>query len=322
MGTDGVYKDSTRAMLDRRRSSFKSAAAVAAVLFLVAIVTMVASRAVHSAASGQLEISSAPANPPRLAALGAAHDIAIETVPPGREGLELSARLTEDGGLIELPLDWTVVSSTGEEIYSASVPVADAAIGPGDYLIDVRYGAIHVTQSVTLVQGTRLIVSFVLDAGGIRILPKLRGLGLPAIASQSRIFALTGPNMGTLVATTSQPGEVLRVSAGDYRIESSFTRGNASAVTDVTVRAGIMSAVEIDHSAGLARLSFVGDPAADVLWRLVDDNGNTLPAIGGLSTEVVLTPGTYTAIAEIGGETLSANFAIGAGESRDIILGN
>ena len=90
----------------------------------------------------------------------------------------------------------------------------------------------------------------------------------------------------------------------------------------MTVKAGIMSAVEIDHTAGLARLSFAGDPAADVLWRLVDDSGNTLPPIAGLSTEVVLTPGTYTAIAEIGGETLSANFAIGAGESRDIILGN
>lgn len=322
MSTDGADKDSTHAMLDRRRRSFKSLATVVAILFLVAFVTMMASEAAHSAAVERLEISSAPPSMSSLASFGATHDIAIETVPSGREGLELSARLTEDGGLIEIPLDWTVLSSTGEEIYSASVPVADAAIGPGDYLIDIRYGAIHVTQSVTLVRGTRLIVSFVLDAGGIRILPKLRGLGLPAIASQSRIFALSGPNMGTLLATSAQPGVVLRVPAGDYRIESRFALGNASAVTDVTVKAGIMSAVEIDHTAGLARLSFAGDPAAEVLWRLVDDNGNTLPAIGGLSTEVVLTPGTYTAIAEIGGETLTANFAIGAGESRDIILGN
>lgn len=322
MGTDGVYKDSTRAMLDRRRRSFISAAAVAAILFLVAIVTMMASQAAQSAAAGQIEISSAPPNPPSLVSLGAAHDIAIETVPTGREGLELSARLTEDGGLIELPLDWSVLTAAGEEIYSASVPVADAPIAPGDYFIGIRYGAIHVTQSVTLVPRTRLIVSFVLDAGGIRILPKLHGLGLPAIASQSRIFSLSGPNMGTLVATSSQPGEVLRVSAGDYRIESRFALGNASAVTDVTVKSGVMSAIEIDHTAGLARLSFVGDPAADVLWRLVDDSGKTLPPIGGLSAEVALTPGTYTAIAEIGSETLTANFAIGAGESRDIILGN
>ncbi|MGH6855449.1 MAG: hypothetical protein ACREDN_08515, partial [Aestuariivirga sp.] len=78
----------------------------------------------------------------------------------------------------------------------------------------------------------------------------------------------------------------------------------------------------IDHAAGLARLAFVGAPDARVLWSVTDANGSTLPAIEGLSADVVLKPGTYTALARIGDETLSAKFVIAAGESRDIILGN
>ena len=146
-----------------------------------------------------------------------------------------------------------------------------------------------------------------LDAGGIRVLPRLQDLGLPATPSKSLIFALTGLRKGQLVASSTTPGEVLRVPSGDYRIESRFEPGNAMAVTDVTVRAGLMSAVEIDHKAGLARLSFVGAPDAQVSWRVADDDGSSLPAIEGLSADVVLKPGSYTATAQIGGETLTAN---------------
>ena len=40
------------------------------------------------------------------------------------------------------------------------------------------------------------------------------------------------------------------------------------------------------------------------------------------NADVVLRPGTYTASARVGGEILTATFAIATGEARDIILGN
>ena len=118
------------------------------------------------------------------------------------------------------------------------------------------------------------------------------------------------------------PGEILRVKAGDYRIESRFAAGNAVAVADVHVKPGVMSAVEIDHAAGLARLSYVGAPDADVSWLVTDEKGEALPAIAGLSANVVLKPGAYVAKAQIGNELLTASFDILAGQQRDILLGN
>jgi hypothetical protein len=118
------------------------------------------------------------------------------------------------------------------------------------------------------------------------------------------------------------PGEILRVEAGDYRIESRFAAGNAVAVADVHVKPGVMSAVEIDHAAGLARLSYVGAPDTAVSWLVTDDKGEALPAIDGLSASVILKPGTYIAKAQIGDEFLTASFDISAGQERDILLGN
>ena len=49
---------------------------------------------------------------------------------------------------------------------------------PGDYSVEARYGSASFSQSLTLLEANRLIVSFVLDVGGIRVLPRVQGLGL------------------------------------------------------------------------------------------------------------------------------------------------
>ncbi len=310
----------------RLHGSAKSACAVAAVLFLVAAVTAVAPRIAWSAAVDNVdnfEVSSIPRDAATVLPNTVAHDIAIETVSLGNEGLELSARLNEDGGLIERPITWNISTASGEPVYTDDTPIAQIAVPPGSYRVGIKYGAVQLSQTVTVAGGTRLIASFVLDAGGIRVLPRLQGdVGLPATPSHSLVFALTGIRKGQLIATTRQPGEILRVPAGDYLIESRFDQGNASAVANVHVKPGLMSAVEIDHAASLARLAFVGAPDAHIVWHVTDAKGNAMPAIEGLSADVVLKPGAYTAVAQTGGETLSAKFQIGAGESRDIILGN
>jgi len=314
-----VHDHSTRAAHNRRQNSAKPAAVLVAVLLLIAAVTAMAPRLAQSAATAGVELSSAP--PTATIDSNVAHDIAIEIVAPGREGLELSARLTDEGGLIERPITWKISTAAGEAVYSADSAIADLSVAPGDYLVELRYGAVHFARTISLLEGNHLMVSFVLNAGGIRILPRLRGGALPAAPSRSLIYALSGPHAGELVTESSLPGEIVRVPSGDYRVESRFS-GNAVAVADVHVKPGIMSAVEIDHVAGLARLAFVGAPDAEVSWRITDATGLEIPAIDGLAATVVLKPGAYTAQADVGGETLSASFVIDAGEERDILLGN
>lgn len=317
MRTDSEHEHSTRVAHHRHQNSARTAAVLVAVLFSIGP----AAHFAHPANVRSAELSG-PATDVPFDGSNVAHEIAIEMVTPGNEGLKLSAKLVEDGGVIDRPISWKIATSEGEQIFSGDVPVADIRVPPGDYAVDIHYGAAHFARGLTLLEGNRLSVSFVLNVGGIRILPRVQGIGLPASPSHSRVYALSGLRKGELITQSEIPGEILRVPAGDYRVESRFDAGNAVAVADVKVKPGIMSAVEIDHAAGLARLAFVGAPSADVAWNVADDKGEALASFEGLSADIVLKPGTYTASASAGGEVLTAKFDIGAGESRDIILGN
>ncbi len=309
---NSLHDDLTRAPLHRRYASLKQCLIVAAVLFLVAAVTALAPRLAHSAA--EIELSRAP--DPIVPDRNIVHDIAIELVDPGREGLELSARLSDEGGLIQRPIDWRIRSAEGEPVFEGQVGIADVALVPGDYRIEARYGTAALARDLTLLEGNRLIVSFVLDVGGLRVLPRLQGMGFPGVKAESLVYAADGRRRGELITTSTVPGEIVRVKAGLYRIESRFAAGNAVAVTDVTVRPGLLSAVEIDHVAGLARLA----AGRQVRWTVTGDDGVALEPIEGASAQLVLKPGAYTVLAELNGATRASTFTIAAGKEIEILV--
>jgi hypothetical protein len=309
-----MHDFSTRAGTISRQNSATFASVLAAFVFCAALITTQIVSAATTQEEAMIDVQATQSR--------AAHDVAIEIVKLGGEGLELTARLSESGGLIERDIAWKVLNAQNEVVYEGKAPIANAPVPPGTYTVQTTYGSAHFAESVTLLEGNHLMVSFVLDVGGIRILPRLQNMGLAPAESQSLVYAASGHNKGKLITISKMPGEVLRVEAGDYRIESRFSAGNAVAVADVHVKAGIMSAVEIDHAAGLARLAYVGGPQQNVSWLVTDSKGQSLPAIDGLSANIVLKPGTYVAKANIGSESLSANFEITAGQARDILLGN
>ncbi|WP_421695236.1 hypothetical protein [Aestuariivirga sp.] len=251
-----------------------------------------------------------------------ADQLSLETVKQGREGIELTARLTAEGGPIQRNISWSIRTDDGGTVYESGDGTVDVSLPPGDYVVDASYGATTLTRTVSLPPGTRLKAGIVLDAGGLRIEPLLSGVEVPAVAARIRVYALSGGRLGRLMALSVTPGEVIRLPAGTYRVESQVSSGNVKAVADVHVTAGRVASVKIGHKAGLARLAFVGSPNAKVLWEVEDGSGLSFLTRKGLTANVTLLPGTYTARAEVGAELLTATFNIGAGEIRDIMLGN
>ncbi|QIG51585.1 hypothetical protein G5V57_30060 [Nordella sp. HKS 07] len=251
-----------------------------------------------------------------------ASEIRIEMTSPGQEGLSLNARLSEDGGLINLPISWRVKGFGGETLLTRDADFAELAAEPGDYIVEARYGMIEIERKVTLLAGQHLGVTFVLNAGGLRILPKLQQIGLPAARPFTSIYKVSGIDGGSLVAITEEPGEILRVGAGSYRIESRFQPGNASAMTEVTVKPGLLSAVEIDLSAGIARLAAPGADDRDVVWFITDAKGQALPGVPGPAADVVLKPGRYKLRTQIDGREKDSIFTIEPGKISAIIQAN
>jgi hypothetical protein len=252
----------------------------------------------------------------------AQHEVAVEAVAPGQESATLSARLTDQSASALKGMTWKVRNAAGDMVFDSAATSASIALQPGFYTVEAHYGAVILDESFTLLEGTAMDVRFVLNAGALRILPRIKGMAPPGITSVTRIFALTGKSRGKMVQESTVPGSVINLTAGQYRIENRLTGGNAVSVIDVSVQPGIMSSVEIDHRAGLARLAYVGAPDAKVEWEIRQGETTQLANISGIIASVVLKPGSYTAIARIGNESLTASFQIKEGEARDIMLGN
>jgi hypothetical protein len=297
------------AWFDRRRRGALAAVALAAVF-------------VSAPVQGASSVETADPAETASIAPGAAHEVRIKQTKPGREGFELAARLVEDGGLITLPVGWTVKNMDGEKIFDGKAPVADIVAPPGDYAVTVKYGTVTVEQSVTLLEAQQLGVVFTLNVGGIRVLPRVEGIGLPGLKSETAIYALGGIARGQRVAASALPGEIIRVGSGAYRVETRFTPGNAVASADIVVKPGLMSAVEIDHAAGLARLSVPDASPSEVSWIVRDERGDELPKIEAISADVVLKPGRYLVSVLVDGVERATRFEIAAGETRAIIVGN
>ena len=254
--------------------------------------------------------------------MAAAQPVAVEVVKPGREGLELTARLTEDSGLITRDIAWTIRAADGEILFASEAGSVDISLPPGDYTVEAAYGAAIEVHTVSVPERVRLMVSLILKAGGLRIDAGMGETAFPAARPQLRVFALGSGGKGRLVASGEAGGGIIRLPEGRYRVESRAAAGNAVAVSDVVVKAGRLSTLAITHRAGLARLAFVGSPTAEVRWDVEDAGGALIASETGLGANLVLVPGTYTARAAVGAELLTATFTIAAGQARDIMLGN
>jgi hypothetical protein len=219
---------------------------------------------------------------------GVEHELRMEETRPGAETLALTARLKAGGGRINRPIGWTL-RQDGRVVFSLDAAGADIAIAPGRYEVEARYGAVTVRQPLELPKRRAVDLTLILNVGGVRTLASAGSEPLPpAIAATQTLYAL-GAAAPEVVTASSQAGEILRVGAGQYRVESVLTPGNVTAETTVTVKPGILSAVEITHRASIVRL----DVAAGQRWRLTEiGSGWTLEGASAADA-VALKAGRY-----------------------------
>jgi hypothetical protein len=271
-------------------------------------------------------VSTAPALPAKQSKLDAAsataaafaNDLSLSNVEPGEEGLSLSARLAETIDEPVKDIHWTVRDETGEIVQDQTATIAKLKLTPGTYRVDAHYGETVRTEVIQLPAGKQVSFGFVLNAGALRVLPRIANIPTSA-AAKSTVYALSGIEKGKLIASSRVAGRIFSLPAGTYRVKTEYENGNVAAVTDVRVKAGVMSAVDIDHKAGVAHLIYPGND--DVTWKVKSVSGEELLPKGGATVSLILKPGQYLAEASVGMTTTSAKFKIENGEQREITLG-
>jgi len=246
---------------------------------------------------------------------------AISSVATGQEGLELSGRFSQDGNVYVEGIDWEVKTQSGDMVYHSSATTVDLKLSPGAYEVIATYGTVKIDEAVNVPARTKLAVNFVLNAGALRVLPRLKGIDGEQIESATKVYALNGPKNGKLVTTSHQPGQLIKLPAGSYRVETQFSDGNVVAVTDVDVKPGIMRSIDVDHHGGLVHLSVL-HAVENIQWLVQADQGEAIELTNLSDPTAVLKPGHYMAQAKSGDQIWQQRFTIEDGQVQDIILAN
>ncbi len=223
-------------------------------------------------------------------------ELRISITKAGQEGIEFAGRLSEDGGLITKPINWKLTRTLGdnltgsETVFDNHTPSSDVPLTPGDYMIEASYGSVSIARPVKLLSGQHLGYTFVFNVGGLRTLSTVGKEPLPGSARAiHKAYAINGLAAGQLIATSEVPGGLMRLGAGKYRLESEIEPGNTVTHTDVTIKPGILTTIQLDHEAGLATVD-----APDLAsWSLEDATSNWR-TMGAGQKVLTLAPGTYT----------------------------
>jgi len=251
--------------------------------------------------------------------------------PAGTGLVKLVAVLTEDGQAIEQGLVWRVFRDKPGpdrkpvliEMHREMTPTLRLA--PGEYIVNVAFGRANLTRRISVGPEQGAQERFVLNAGGLRIIPALAGhepINEKAVSYEIYSDERDQHGQRVRVASGIRPGIIVRLNSGLYNIVGSYGDANAIARADVTVEAGKISEATLTHAAGMATFKLVarsgGDAFADTQWSLVNAQGEVVKESSGALPTHILAPGTYTVSAKNAGEVFQKTFTLRAGQSLQV----
>jgi hypothetical protein len=278
------------------------------------------------------------ANPPSQDAAPANTTVVPRTLPPaaragGGAGTQVSfaAYLTDESQGIKEGLVWRVfrekAGPDGKAVLLSTHRDASPSLRlePGVYRVNVALGRAHLTRKITVTGEQPVQERFVLNAGGLRVVPVLAsGETANARAVSYEVLSDERDQHGqrTKVVSAAKAGVVLRLNAGIYSIISTYGDANAVARTDVTVEAGKLSEVALAHTAARVSLKLVtrpgGDAIADTQWNIATAQGEAVKESAGALPTHYLAPGAYVVSAKHAGRTYRQQFAVRAGQNLQV----
>ncbi|MEM7425736.1 MAG: hypothetical protein AAF441_06545 [Pseudomonadota bacterium] len=248
---------------------------------------------------------------------------------PMASGVELAAKLSADGNTIVLPVHWIIYGEPADKPGSwqklhdvrKSAPRFD--LKPGRYVVQTNYGKTRTSRRIEVLADQTTAVTVTLNVGALRLFSRLAGPARPGVTAEHTVYKLTGlSGEAQLIGKSTQPGDIMRVSAGSYRVVSRFLPGNSVVRKTMKVKPGLISPVQLDHNAGVARLLAVhADKAEPVKWVITDNDGEIVSISDDRQPSLVLRAGSYTATVTVRGVGKHRKFDVQPGEMVRIEVG-
>ena len=242
----------------------------------------------------------------------------------------LEAKLSSDGPIIRDGLEWRIFpfnpqnSENIEELAYATGGSKAFNIQPGDYIVHAAYGHVGVVKKISV--GNEAIREEInLNAGGLKLLATATGnVRIPKRMLKFNVYEQDILEDGSrkLIARNIKAGDVTTLPVGTYHIVSTFGKLNATVRADLRVQPGKLTEANLEHRAAMITFRLVrslgGDAVADTAWSILTDGGEVIKESNSTFPSMVLSEGSYTAIAKHDDKIYSEDFQVRSGFNKDV----
>ncbi len=236
----------------------------------------------------------------------------------------LSAAFTTDGSLIRSGIQWHIFSASNLDnpIKTTDEPIPVVELDPGEYIVHVTYGLASSSRKIMVNKQTtseRLIIS----AGGLSVKGTNGGKPINAKDLQLSLYIPSLTNVEEkLLSNTLLSGEVIRLPEGNYHITTAYGGSNSIVMADMRVQTGKLTEVIVNHKAAKITLKLVSKPGseatANTAWTVLTPGGDVIREELSAFPTMILSEGTYTAIARNDGKSFTSEFKVSGTEDQDI----
>lgn len=242
----------------------------------------------------------------------------------------LEAKLSSDGPIIRDGLEWRIFplnqenTESIEELAYATGGSKAFNIEPGDYIVHAAYGHAGVVKKISI--GNEAVREEInLNAGGLKLIASATGnVSIPKRMLKFNVYQQDIRQDGSrkLIARNIKADEVTTLPVGTYHIVSTFGNLNATVRADLRVQPGKLTEANLEHRAAIITFRLVrslgGDAVADTAWSILTDGGEVIKESNSTFPSMVLSEGSYTAIAKHDDKIYSEDFQVRSGFNKDV----
>jgi hypothetical protein len=229
-----------------------------------------------------------------------------------------------DRGLVWRVFTFASANEPAKLIATRREAVPSMKLPAGKYAVNAAFGRAHLTQVVDVVNGRRQKESFILNAGGLRVVVKVAGELMGSGKAHYDVYSDERDQSGNRhrIMLNAKPGLITRLNSGLYHIVSRFGDANAQVSADVAVEAGKLTEAVVSHEAAKVTFKLVqskaGEALADTQWIIMTKTGDIIKETAGALPTHVLAPGTYSVSARWSGKLFSRTFDVKSGDNVEV----
>jgi len=296
----------------------------------------------QSAPASEEAVAMAPSKPEPQAAMPASlpNPHAASIIKPsfsitpkdggGKQGIALKAQISASLKTIERKVQWSVykiddaAKNKWRKVAEKNAPTASFDLKQGDYVVRSGFGHANAAIMVSVEPGKIADATVIFNAGGLRIRPSLAFLDIPKDKSTTLSLIRLGTPKDNEVVTDIVAEKIIRLNAGTYELTSQFGSVNAITKTQIIIKPGLLTDVEINHKAALVNFKLAakagGEAIAPASWHLLSKTGALLKKTSTLSPSHILAPGDYKITAIRGSKSYTSTFSLNIGETKSVEL--